>query len=66
MYDYFIAGDFEVCGKVTSCLISLCYSEERANELLPKYLENPPKDCLGNIRIEKEESKKAWWNGNLD
>lgn len=68
MYDYFVVGDFEVCGKVSGCLIRCAGkdNEERANEVLAEVIANPPKNCLGNIRLEKEKSEDCWWNGKLD
>lgn len=67
-FDYFICGDYEVCGKIKSCLICLCGSdEEHAKKVLADKIANPPKDCLGNIHIEKEEVSACWWNqGGLD
>ena len=68
-FDYFICGDYEVCGNVRSCLICLGSrnDEAQANKKLQEVLANPPQDCLGNIHIEKEESNNCWWNqGNLD
>ena len=67
-FDYFICGDYEVCGKVRTCLICTCgINEEHAKKVLEKTIANPPKGCLGNIHVEKEEVKKCWWNqGNLD
>lgn len=67
-FDYFICGDYEVCGKISSCMICICGgNEEHAKKVLEETKANPPKDCLGNIHIEKEESSACWWNqGNLD
>lgn len=67
-FDYFVCGDYEVCGKIKSCLISICGSdEEHAKKVLEDKIANPPKDCLGNIHIEKEEVSACWWNqGSLD
>ena len=67
-FDYFICGDYEVCGKIVSCLIYTCgCNEENAKEVLEKTIANPPERCLGNIHIEKEERENCWWNqGNLD
>ena len=64
--DYFIVGDFNICGNVQSCLIQLCVNESRAHKDLEYVIANPPKDCLGNIRIESDDSENCWWNGNLD
>lgn len=67
-YDYFICGDYNIYGKIEGCLICTCGADkEHAEEVLQKVLSNPPKDCLGNIRIEKEEADDCWWNqGRLD
>jgi hypothetical protein len=68
MYDYFVVGDYEICGKVEGCLIRLAGNEEaRALTILEEVKNNPPKDCLGNIRLEKEKTEDCWWNqGGLD
>ena len=60
--EYIVAGDFEVCGKIKTCLITSCHSEKTARELVEKYKANPPDDCLGNVRLVIEESDKCWWN----
>lgn len=67
-FDYFICGDYEVNGEIHGCLICLAGSdEEHAKKVLEKTMANPPKKCLGNIRIEKEEKENCWWNqGHLD
>ena len=66
-YDYFIVGDFEVCGKVIPCLIELAgTTEEYANKKLEKVIANPPERCFGNIHIEKEEKENCWWNDKKD
>ena len=65
--EYFIVGDFNVCGKIKSCLIRLCGTEERAKKTLPEIIANPPEGCLGNIRIESDDWDNCWWNqGGLD
>lgn len=64
--DYFIVGDFNICGNVQSCLIMLCVNEKQAYKDLENVIANPPKDCLGNIHIESDDSENCWWNGNLD
>ena len=68
IYEYVIGGDYEICGKIHSCLIALCgTSKENAAKKFLEIKANPPKDCLGNIRIEAKKSKDCWWNqGNLD
>ena len=66
-YDYFIVGDYEVCGKVRTCLITLAGTDEEiAKEKLEKVIANPPENCLGNIHIEKEEKEKYWWNDKIN
>lgn len=67
-FDYFICGDYEVGGEIHTCLICLAGSdEENAKKVLEKTMANPPKKCLGNIHIEKEEKENCWWNqGHLD
>ena len=65
--DYFIVGDFNVCGKVKSCLIRICANEEQAKEKLEYFKANPPSECLGNIRIKSAKKENCWWNqGGLD
>lgn len=67
MFDYYIVGDFNICGKVKSCLIFVAgRTEEQAEAGLKRVLANPPKDCLGNIHIKKEETAKCWWNDKVD
>lgn len=68
MYDYFVVGDYEICGKIQSCLIRCAGKddEERANKVLAEVIANPPKNCLGNIHLEKDKSEDCWWNGKLD
>lgn len=67
MFDYFVVGDYNICGKVKQCLIRLAGStEERAKEILIEVQANPPQNCLGNIHIEREEKQKCWWNDKLD
>lgn len=64
---YYIVGDYNICGKITSCLIILCANKEQAKEDLKTIIANPPKDCLGNIHIESDNSENCWWNqGSLD
>lgn len=64
---YYIVGDFNICGKVKSCLITLCANKERAQMKLEQIKANPPADCLGNICIESNNSANCWWNqGWLD
>lgn len=67
-FDYFICGNYEVCGKIHSCLIYTCGSDENhAQKVLAETIANPPERCIGNIHIEKEEVSACWWNkGNLD
>jgi hypothetical protein len=65
--DFFIVGDFNICGKIQSCLIVLCANEEQARQKLEEIKTNPPADCLGNIHIKSEAKQRCWWNqGNLD
>lgn len=46
-----IVGDYEICGKVQTCLICLVLGgEELAQNTLEEVLANPPKDAK-NIRI---------------
>ena len=62
-YDYSVVGDYLICGKVCTCLIKLAgTNEDSANKTLEEVKANPPKGCLGNIRLEKEEYNKCWWN----
>lgn len=66
-YDYFVVGDYEVCGKVRTCLIELAgTTEEHAKETFEKVIANPPERCLGNIHIEKELKENCWWNDKKD
>ena len=66
-YDYFIVGDYEVCGKVSTCLIELAGTDEAtAKEKLEKVIANPPENCLGNICLKKEEKEKCWWNDKIN
>ena len=68
-FDYFVCGDFEVCGRIESCLISVISNgnKETAKKELAQIIANPPADCLGNIHLEKEEKEGCWWNmGGLD
>ena len=68
MYDYFVVGDFEINGKAHTCLIKMYGGNEQlAVEGLAEVKRNPPEDCLGNIRLEKEKKENCWWNqGGLD
>ena len=68
MSNYIISGDFEICGKVQTCMIEMCGpSKENAEKYLDKTLKNPPVDCLGNIHIEEVKENDCWWNkGWLD
>ncbi len=62
-YEFFIVGDFEVNGKTMECMIVICgRNEEHANKVLADTIANPPKNCLGNIHIAKEEVNACWWN----
>jgi hypothetical protein len=67
-YTYEITGDYEVCGKISHCLVQLvCAStDEEANITYEKVLANPPKDCLGNIKIAKSKPDAWYKNSNLD
>lgn len=65
--DYFIVGDYNICGKIQTCLIRLCANETQAQEQLKEVIANPPEKCLGNIHIESADSENCWWNqGSLD
>lgn len=65
--EFFIVGDYYVCGKIESCLVRVCANEQQAQELLPEIIANPPERCLGNIYIESANSEDCWWNqGGLD
>lgn len=64
--NYYIVGDFKVCSQIKSCLIILTTVNTKEKDL-ENVKNNPPKDCLGNIKIECENAKNCWWNeGNLD
>lgn len=68
--DYIIVGDFEIYGKIESCLIRVCGEDKKhAEEILDRMLNNPNKDDLydlnkpnfrGNLHIEVEYD--GWWN----
>ena len=63
---YYIVGDFVTVNKVESCLICLT-TESTKEKDLERIKNNPPKDCLGNIKIEYDNSENCWWNqGSLD
>ena len=48
---YAIVGDYEICGKIQTCLIRLVLGDkEHAEKVLEKELTNPPKDAK-NVRI---------------
>ena len=64
---YFIVGDFYVVGKIKTCMICICGTKERAEQDLSAIVANPPKTCLGNIKIASDEQQNCWWNqGGLD
>lgn len=67
-YEYYIVGDFKIFGRIEGCLIRVCGCDlDNAQRVLDEVKANQPKDCLGNIRIEKDEINNCWWNqGNLD
>lgn len=68
--EYNIVGDTK---DYKGCLIMTCgKSEERAKEVLNRFLANPTeigkmmiKD-YENIRIEKVDKGNCWWNGGCD
>lgn len=67
MFDYYVVGDYNICGRVMGCMICLAGSDEKeAVAILEKTIANPPKNCIGNIRLEKDKKENCWWNGNLD
>lgn len=69
MFEYYIVGDYKLnCGRIESCLISVCGTDkEHAERSLARTLANPPSDCLGNIQLKSERKEQCWWNmGRLD
>lgn len=66
--EYFIVGDFYTMGKIESCLIRICGADEQhAEKVLPDVIANPPRGCLGNIKIASDEPENCWWRqGGLD
>lgn len=67
-FDYFVVGDFDRDGEISTNLICLCSDKpELAEKTLQEQIKNPPKNCIGNIRIEKELKQSCWWNqGRID
>lgn len=66
-FTYSVVGDYKIYDKIHSCLIYACGTDiNHANNLLAKALVNPPADCLGNIRLEKEPISEAWYFGKVD
>lgn len=68
--EYNIVGDTK---DYKGCLILTCgKSEERANEVLNRLLTNPTESDkmmikgYTNLRIEKVDSGKCWWNEGCD
>ena len=62
-FDYFVVGDYSICGKISSCLIQLAgTNEEKALKVLDAIKLNPPSNCLGNIQLKKEKREDCWWN----
>jgi hypothetical protein len=62
-----IMGDFKIYDKICSCLI--CpggYTWEQAQEALEHVLNNPPADCLGNIKIQAVDHDDCWWLGSCE
>lgn len=68
--EYNIVGDTK---NYKACLILACgKSEERAKEVLNRLLANPPENermmmkGYTNLRIEKTDCCKCWWNEGCD
>lgn len=72
MNEYIVVADYEIYGKVKTCLVCLAGNEERAKEVLAEILAGNPRYSylLGkgvNPRLEEVEPKDQWWNqGGLD
>ena len=69
MNDYVIAGDTE---QLEGCLIYVCGTLERAQEVLYRMLTNPCDNDKRemqrhhNIRIEEVLEKDCWWQRSCD
>ena len=68
MRDWMIVGDADIYGKTHECLIKVCRSKEKAEEVLDQMFNNPTKQDLKdlkehrNIRIKQCEEGGDWWN----
>lgn len=72
MNEYIVVADYELYGKVKTCLVCVAGKEERAKEVLAEILAGNPRysDLLGkgvNPRLEVVEPAEQWWHqGGLD
>ena len=72
MNEYIIVADYEIYGKVSTCLVLLCgkdraHAEKVLNDMLTtdKYKRHLANGV--NPRIREKVSKECWWNqGGLD
>ena len=70
--EYVIVGDSIQEPQHKDCLVYVCRTKERAEEVLEQLLNNPDEtDKLNlkrytNFRIDTVEDKDCWWNEKFD
>lgn len=73
-FEYIIVGDYNINGKVRSCLVRPCDTDnfDKANMTLSRMKNNPNENDLAlirigkNLRLEKLPKKDCWWNDYTD
>ena len=69
MSDYVIIGDTK---NYKDCLICVCGTPDRANEVLDRMLNNPNNNDKRlmqghhNLRVAEVPKADCWWHGNCD
>ena len=69
MSDFVIIGDTK---DYDGCLVCVCGTQDHANEVLDRMLNNPNDndkrliDGYYNLRVKEVPKEDCWWRGNCD
>ena len=67
---YKVCADYNICGKVSTCLVALAINEEDANRKLEEAKNNShtyENGYIGNLRVAVEEDDGTeWYYGYTD
>lgn len=70
--EYIIVGDSIEHPEYKECLVYVCGTKERAEEVLHKLLNDPDETDKHNLKrytnfkIESQEDKDCWWRNSRD